>query len=108
MRKIKNLKSVEDKLNTIQKAVQNKQDEYELMLMDIEEMLGCDNTTLTALGRIVTKYFGLTVTPEIFESELEHIMSIKDVSEYIEGMKSQLPSAEELAALAEIVKRKNW
>jgi hypothetical protein len=64
--------------------------------------------TLTVLGRIVTKYFGLTVTPEIFESELEHIMSIKDVSEYIEGMKSQLPSAEELAALAEIVKRKNW
>ena len=55
--------------------------------------------TLKALGRIVTRYFGITITPEIFEAEVKRILAIKGVPEYIESMKPSLPYADELAAL---------
>ena len=103
MRKIKDLGAINKKLATIHKAAQSKQDEFDLTLMDIEDDLGCSNDMLKELGRIVTKYFGMTITPELFEEEVEHIMSVEGVSGYIESMKSKLPNAEELAALAEIL-----
>ena len=103
MRKIKDLGAINKKLTTIHKAAQSKQDEFDLTLMDIEDDLGCSDDTLKELGRIVTKYFGMTITPDLFEVEVEHIMSIEGVSGYVESMKSKLPNAEELAALAEIL-----
>ena len=103
MRKIKDLGAINKKLTTIHKAAQSKQDEFDLTLMDIEDDLGCSDDTLKELGRIVTKYLGMTITPDLFEVEVEHIMSIEGVSGYVESMKSKLPNAEELAALAEIL-----
>lgn len=103
MRKIKDLGAINKKLATIHKAAQNKQDEFDLTLMDIEDDLGCSDDTLKELGRIVTKYFGMTITTELFEEEIGHIISIEGVSGYVESMKSKLPNAEELAALAEIL-----
>ena len=103
MRKIKDLGAINKKLATIHKAAQSKQDEFDLTLMDIEESFGCSDDTLKELGRIVTKYFGMTITTELFEEEIGHIISIEGVSGYVESMKSKLPNAEELAALAEIL-----
>ena len=106
MRKIKDLKGVDTKLHAIQKAAQSKQDEYDLMLMDIEESFGCTDASLIKLGRIVTKYFGLSVTPEVFERELKYIMSYKDISDHVEDMKSRLPNAEELSELTKFLNEK--
>ncbi len=36
MQKVKSLKTVKNKIATINKAAQNKQEEFELMLMDIK------------------------------------------------------------------------
>ena len=43
MQKVKSLKSVKSKIATINKAPHSKQDEFELMLMDIEDEFGCDD-----------------------------------------------------------------
>ena len=99
MKKVKSLRDIRARIDTINKAAQNKQEEFELTLMDIEDDLSCNDDTLKALGRIVTRYFGITITPEIFEAEVERILAIKGVPEYIESMKPSLPYAEELAAL---------
>lgn len=99
MKKVKSLRDIRARIDTINKAAQNKQEEFELTLMDIEDDLSCNDDTLKELGRIVTRYFGITITPEIFEAEVERILAIKGVSEYIESMKPSLPYAEELAAL---------
>ena len=99
MKKVKSLRDIRARIDTINKAAQNKQEEFELTLMDIEDDLSCNDDTLKVLGRIVTRYFGITITPEIFEAEVERILAIKGVSEYIESMKPSLPYAEELAAL---------
>lgn len=104
MKKVKSLRDIRARIDTINKAAQNKQEEFELTLMDIEDDLSCNDDTLKALGRIVTRYFGITITPEIFEAEAERILAIKGVPEYIESMKPSLPYAEELAALAEVMK----
>ena len=99
MKKVKSLRDIRARIDTINKAAQNKQEEFELTLMDIEDDLNCNDDTLKALGRIVTRFFGITITPEIFEAEIERILAIKGVPEYIESMKPSLPYAEELAAL---------
>lgn len=99
MKKVKSLRDIRARIDTINKAAQNKQEEFELTLMDIEDDLSCNDDTLKALGRIVTRYFGITITPEIFEAEVERILAIKGVPEYIESMRPSLPYAEELAAL---------
>lgn len=99
MKKVKSLRDIRARIDTINKAAQNKQEEFELTLMDIEDDLSCNDDTLKALGRIVTRYFGITITPEIFEAEVKRILAIKGVPEYIESMKPSLPYAEELAAL---------
>lgn len=99
MKKVKSLRDIRARIDTINKAAQNKQEEFELTLMDIEDDLSCNDDTLKELGRIVTRYFGITITPEIFEAEVERILAIKGVPEYIESMKPSLPYAEELAAL---------
>lgn len=99
MKKVKSLRDIRARIDTINKAAQNKQEEFELTLMDIEDDLSCNDDTLKELGRIVTRYFGITITPEIFEAEIERILAIKGVPEYIESMKPSLPYAEELAAL---------
>ncbi len=104
MKKVKSLRDIRARIDTINKAAQNKQEEFELTLMDIEDDLGCNDDTLKALGRIVTRYFGITITPEIFEAEVKRILAIKGVPEYIESMKPSLPYAKELAALAEVMK----
>lgn len=103
MKKVKSLRDIRARIDTINKAAQNKQEEFELTLMDIEDDLNCNDDTLKALGRIVTRYFGITITPEIFEAEVEHILAIKGVPEYIESMRSSLPYAEELAALENLL-----
>lgn len=99
MKKVKSLRDIRARIDTINKAAQNKQEEFELTLMDIEDDLSCNDDTLKALGRIVTRYFGITITPEIFEAEIKYIFSVDGVPEYIESMKPSLPYAEELAAL---------
>ena len=99
MKKVKSLRDIRARIDTINKAAQNKQEKFELTLMDIEDDLNCNDDTLKALGRIVTRFFGITITPEIFEAEIERILAIKGVPEYIESMKPSLPYAEELAAL---------
>ena len=99
MKKVKSLRDIRARIDTINKAAQNKQEEFELTLMDIEDDLSCNDDTLKELGRIVTRYFGITITPEIFEAEVKRILAIKGVPEYIESMKPSLPYAEELAAL---------
>lgn len=103
MRKIKDLGAASKRIATIRKAAQSKQDEFDLLLMDIEDNLGCSDETLKELGRIVTKHFGITITPELFEEEVGHIMSIEEAAGYVESMKSKLPNAEELAALSEVL-----
>ena len=99
MKKVKSLRDIRARIDTINKAAQNKQEEFELTLMDIEDDLSCNDDTLKELGKIVTRYFGITITPEIFEAEVKRILAIKGVPEYIESMKPSLPYAEELAAL---------
>lgn len=103
MKKVKSLRDIRARIDTINKAAQNKQEEFELTLMDIEDDLSCNDDTLKELGRIVTRYFGITITPEIFEAEVKRILAIKGVPEYIESMKPSLPYAEELAALSEVL-----
>lgn len=103
MKKVKSLRDIRARIDTIKKAAQNKQEEFELTLMDIEDDLSCNDDTLKALGRIVTRYFGITITPEIFEAEVERILAIKGVPEYIESMKPSLPYADELAALENLL-----
>ena len=103
MKKVKSLRDIRARIDTINKAAQNKQEEFELTLMDIEDDLSCNDDTLKALGRIVTRYFGITIIPEIFEAEVERILAIKGVPEYIESMKPSLPYAEELAALENLL-----
>ena len=103
MQKVKNLKSVKSKIATINKAAQSKQEEFELMLMDIEDEFGCDDKRLSELGRIVADNFGISITPEIFAEEVNNILSDEKIAKYVDDMKSRLPNAEELAELAKVL-----
>ena len=103
MQKVKSLKTVKNKIATINKAAQNKQEEFELMLMDIKEEFGCNDKRLTELGWIVADNFGISITPEIFADEIQHILADKNIADYIDDMKSKLPNAEELVELVKVL-----
>lgn len=103
MQKVKSLKTVKNKITTIHKAAQNKQEEFELMLIDIEEEFGCNDKRLAELGRIVADNFGISITSEIFAEEVQHILSDEKIAKYVGDMKSRLPNAEELAELSKVL-----
>ncbi|SDB11368.1 hypothetical protein SAMN02910317_00506 [Ruminococcaceae bacterium FB2012] len=103
IRLIKDLSSAKKKLKNIRTAAELKQQEIELMLKEVEEQLCVSKETLVEIGRIAARRFGLTITPEKFEEELNFIFSDSIIAEYVDDEKKTLPHAEELAELDKVL-----
>ena len=103
IRLIKDLSSAKKKLKNIRTAAELKQQEIELMLKEVEEQLCVSKETLVEIGRIAARRFGLTITPEKFEEELNFIFSDSIIAEYVEDEKKTLPHAEKLAELNKVL-----
>lgn len=103
IRLIKDLSSAKKKLKNIRTAAELKQQEIELMLKEVEELLCVSKETLVEIGRIAARRFGLTITPEKFEEELNFIFSDSIIAEYVDDEKKTLPHAEELAELDKVL-----
>lgn len=106
IREIKELNSTKKKLDNARQAVKMRQEDFDLRLNNIEEKLGVNSDSIIALGRVAARYFGLTISSEKFEEELIFIFSDKDICEYVESEKRELPYAEELAELAKVLNDK--
>lgn len=103
IRLIKDLSSAKKKLKNIRTAAELKRQEIELMLNEVEEQLCVSKETLVEIGRIAARRFGLTITPEKFEEELNFIFSDSIIAEYVDDEKKTLPHAEELAELDKVL-----